>query len=89
MVDEFPELRERDVEDLRGLLAMAAAPLRDGADAVLVVGDPSRDGGIRYRHAEGEVVLQRLFDTADDAAEFEDSDFDDGGDAGFDDTDYA
>jgi hypothetical protein len=28
-------------------------------------------------------------DTADDAAEFEDSDFDDGGDAGFDDTDYA
>jgi hypothetical protein len=30
-----------------------------------------------------------FIDTADDAAEFEDSGFDDGGDAGFDDTDYV
>src|SRR5882672_6462840 len=57
VVDEFPELGERDVEDLRGRLAMAAAPLRDGADAVLVVQDLIRDAGIRRRHAQGEVVL--------------------------------
>ena len=58
MVDEFPELRERDVEGRRGRYAMAAAPLRDGADAVLVVRYLVRDRVIGRRHTEREVVLQ-------------------------------
>ena len=37
----------------------------------------------------GKLSCSGFLDTADDAAEFEDSDFDDGWDAGFDDTDYA
>src|ERR1700716_635033 len=45
VIDELAELRERDVEDLRGRCAMTAAPLRDGADAVLVGEDLIRNGG--------------------------------------------
>src|SRR6266571_3797147 len=37
----------------------------------------------------GRMPTRSTVDTAADAAELEDSDFDDGGDAGFDDTDYA
>ena len=58
VVDEFPELGERDVEGCRGRHAMAGAPLRDGADAVLVIRYMVRDGVIGRRHAEREVVLQ-------------------------------
>jgi len=36
---------------------MAAAPLRDGADAVLVVGDLIRDGLIGRRNTQREIVL--------------------------------
>src|SRR5258707_12051669 len=36
VIDEFPELRERDVEDLRRRRALVCAPLRDSADPVLV-----------------------------------------------------
>src|SRR5215467_5316815 len=57
VVDKFPELRERDVEDLSGRLTTTTAPLSDGADIVLVVGDIIRDSGIGHRHAEGEIVL--------------------------------
>jgi hypothetical protein len=49
VVDEFAEFGERDVEDLGGRDTMAAAPLRDGADAVLVIGDLICDGGIGRR----------------------------------------
>src|SRR6266849_5117359 len=52
-----PALGERDVEDLRVGLAMAAAPLLDGADAVLVVEDLIRDAGIGRRHPQREVIL--------------------------------
>src|SRR5262249_37190099 len=57
VVDEFAELREWDVEHDRWRLATAAAPLRDRADAVLVVVDLIRDLLVRLRHAEREIVL--------------------------------
>jgi hypothetical protein len=57
MVDELADLRERYVENARRRLAMAAAPLRNGADAVLIVEDPILHACIRYRHAVRKVVL--------------------------------
>src|SRR5262245_40982457 len=57
VVDELAELRERDAQHDRRRLAMAAAPLRNGADAVLVVVDLIRDGVIRRGDAEREIIL--------------------------------
>src|SRR5580693_10400545 len=58
VVDEFSKLGERDVENLRVRVAMAVAPLRYRADAVLVVEDLVLDAGVGHRHTERKIILR-------------------------------
>src|SRR5215510_5793140 len=60
VIDELAELAERYLLNDRGRDAMALAPLRRQADAVLIVVDLVGDGRVRHCYAQGKVVLDNL-----------------------------
>jgi len=57
VVDELAEFGEGDIHHDRRRSTLPAAPLVDGADAVLIVEDVVRDGRVRHRGPERQVVL--------------------------------
>src|SRR5262249_55723216 len=57
VIDELTEFRKGYVENLCLRAAMAVAPLRYRANAVLIVRNLILDGRVRNRYAEREIVL--------------------------------